>query len=320
MSRTVAAPLTRAPPSSSSSSASPSSSAFEVKPDHERVPFHLDPTAHPSVRGETRPREGPLSPRTTVEVMRRYRKPPEYLDPTASPAHPGAFEVSAGTGSRPNTSTQESGTRRTRPGAPGDPSVRLDRGHESPPHRHRHREHPPEPHRPPGRGLGDGPGPGGRRARPGRPARARACRSSTSPRCRRRATTPTSTPAGGPPSSSRSTPSSSSCPSTTAGYNAALKNAIDYLYAEWDGLPVACVGYGWSGAQYARSALRQTLERIKMVVVEGAELHFEQTLDLDGTVHADDAATDRRPPDVRRPHRGRRRPPLSPSTRSAPAR
>ena len=80
-------------------------------------------------------------------------------------------------------------------------------------------------------------------------------------------------------------------PEYNRGYNAALKNAIDYLYAEWDGLPVACVGYGWSGAQYARSALRQTLERIKMVVVEGAALHFEQTLDLDGTVHADDVAT-----------------------------
>jgi NAD(P)H-dependent FMN reductase len=75
-------------------------------------------------------------------------------------------------------------------------------------------------------------------------------------------------------------------PEYNRGYNAALKNAIDYLYAEWDGMPVACVGYGWSGAQYARSALRQTLERIKMVVVEGASLSFEKTLDLDGTVHA----------------------------------
>lgn len=85
-------------------------------------------------------------------------------------------------------------------------------------------------------------------------------------------------------------------PEYNRGYNAALKNAIDYLYAEWAGMPVACVGYGWSGARYARSALRQTLERIGMVVVEGAALHFEQTLDLDGTVHA--GAPDR--DDVRR--------------------
>ncbi len=79
-------------------------------------------------------------------------------------------------------------------------------------------------------------------------------------------------------------------PEYNRGYNAALKNAIDYLYAEWDGMPVACVGYGWSGAKYARSALRQTLDRIGMVVVEGAALHFEHTLDLDGTVHGDEAS------------------------------
>ena len=79
-------------------------------------------------------------------------------------------------------------------------------------------------------------------------------------------------------------------PEYNRGYSAGLKNAIDYLYAEWAGMPVACVGYGWSGAHYARSALRQTLDRIGMVVVEGAALHFEKTLDLDGTVHA--GATD----------------------------
>ena len=81
-------------------------------------------------------------------------------------------------------------------------------------------------------------------------------------------------------------------PEYNRGYSAGLKNAIDYLYAEWSGKPVACVGYGWSGAQYARAALRQTLDRIGMVVVDGAALHFEKTLDLDGTVHADAAADD----------------------------
>ena len=55
-------------------------------------------------------------------------------------------------------------------------------------------------------------------------------------------------------------------------------------------MPVACVGYGWSGATYAPSALRQTLDRVEMVVVEGAALDFERTLDLDGTVHADEAS------------------------------
>jgi NAD(P)H-dependent FMN reductase len=74
-------------------------------------------------------------------------------------------------------------------------------------------------------------------------------------------------------------------PEYNRGYSAPLKNAIDYLYAEWDGMSVACVGYGWSGAQYARAALGQTLDRVGMVVVEGAALRFEETLDLDGTVH-----------------------------------
>jgi NAD(P)H-dependent FMN reductase len=75
-------------------------------------------------------------------------------------------------------------------------------------------------------------------------------------------------------------------PEYNRGYNAPLKNAIDFLYAEWEGLPVACVGYGWRGAHYARSALRQTLERVRMTVVEAPGLSFERTLTLDGEVLA----------------------------------
>ncbi|WP_406829355.1 NAD(P)H-dependent oxidoreductase [Pedococcus sp. KACC 23699] len=77
-------------------------------------------------------------------------------------------------------------------------------------------------------------------------------------------------------------------PEYNRGYNAALKNAIDYLYAEWEGLPVGCVGYGWHGASYARSALRQTLERVKMTVVEGPGLEFGTTLTQEGQVIADE--------------------------------
>jgi NAD(P)H-dependent FMN reductase len=75
-------------------------------------------------------------------------------------------------------------------------------------------------------------------------------------------------------------------PEYNRGYNAALKNAIDFLYAEWEGLPVACVGYGWRGAHFAKSALRQTLERVKMTVVDAPGLEFEKTLTLDGEVSA----------------------------------
>ena len=79
-------------------------------------------------------------------------------------------------------------------------------------------------------------------------------------------------------------------PEYNRGYNAALKNAIDYLYAEWEGLPVGCVGYGWHGASYAKSALRQTLERVKMTVVDGPGLAFNKTLTLDGVVSPGEAA------------------------------
>jgi NAD(P)H-dependent FMN reductase len=78
-------------------------------------------------------------------------------------------------------------------------------------------------------------------------------------------------------------------PEYNRGYNAALKNAIDFLYAEWEGLPVGCVGYGWHGAEYAKSALRQTLERVKMTVVDGPGLSFRDTLTQEGEVLAGDA-------------------------------
>jgi NAD(P)H-dependent FMN reductase len=75
-------------------------------------------------------------------------------------------------------------------------------------------------------------------------------------------------------------------PEYNRGYSAPLKNAIDFLYAEWEGLPVACVGYGWYGARHAKAALRQTLERVKMTVVEAPGLAFGSTL-VDGEVVAD---------------------------------
>ena len=78
-------------------------------------------------------------------------------------------------------------------------------------------------------------------------------------------------------------------PEYNRGYNAALKNAIDFLYAEWEGLPVACVGYGWHGASDAKSALRQTLERVKMVVVEGPGLSFGRHLTEEGELTVGDS-------------------------------
>ena len=37
-------------------------------------------------------------------------------------------------------------------------------------------------------------------------------------------------------------------PQYNRSFPAPIKNAIDYLFAEWDAKPIALVGYGWSGA------------------------------------------------------------------------
>ncbi len=53
-------------------------------------------------------------------------------------------------------------------------------------------------------------------------------------------------------------------PEYNAGYPAPLKNAIDYLSAEWDNKPATIVSYGWSGGASASAQLKQVLERLKM--------------------------------------------------------
>lgn len=53
-------------------------------------------------------------------------------------------------------------------------------------------------------------------------------------------------------------------PEYNHGYSPALKNAIDYLYAEWREKPVAFVGYGSSGASEAIRQLTEVVEFIGM--------------------------------------------------------
>ncbi|RMI46009.1 NADPH-dependent FMN reductase [Streptomyces triticirhizae] len=55
-------------------------------------------------------------------------------------------------------------------------------------------------------------------------------------------------------------------PMYNGGYGAALKNALDFLYAEWRDKPVALVSYsaGASGGAPAAEALRPVLERLGM--------------------------------------------------------
>lgn len=51
------------------------------------------------------------------------------------------------------------------------------------------------------------------------------------------------------------------CPEYNHGYTAALKNALDYLYSEWNRKPGACISYG--GVRGARS-----VEQLRLVMVE----------------------------------------------------
>ena len=47
-----------------------------------------------------------------------------------------------------------------------------------------------------------------------------------------------------------------------------VKNAIDYLYNEWIGKPVLIVTYGIKGGEISSASLKQTLEGMKLRVVE----------------------------------------------------
>jgi NAD(P)H-dependent FMN reductase len=51
------------------------------------------------------------------------------------------------------------------------------------------------------------------------------------------------------------------------GYPAPLKNAIDHLYKEWTGKPVAIVTYGGHGGGKCAAQLRQVTEGLKMRTV-----------------------------------------------------
>lgn len=56
-------------------------------------------------------------------------------------------------------------------------------------------------------------------------------------------------------------------PQYNSGYPAGLKNAIDYLYAEWAGKPALIVSYGAHGGGMGGAQLRAVTEFVKMRMV-----------------------------------------------------
>lgn len=73
-------------------------------------------------------------------------------------------------------------------------------------------------------------------------------------------------------------------PEYNAGYPAVLKNAIDSLHAEWNGLPIGTVGYGWGAAAGAVRQLGEVLDRVQAVSLPGPGLSFGQDLTPEGEI------------------------------------
>ena len=55
-------------------------------------------------------------------------------------------------------------------------------------------------------------------------------------------------------------------PEYNAGYPASLKNAIDYLYQEWQTKPLMIISYGINGGPSASAQLKQVAQRLKMQI------------------------------------------------------
>lgn len=83
-------------------------------------------------------------------------------------------------------------------------------------------------------------------------------------------------------------------PEYNHGYNAELKNAIDYLFNEWNHKAVGLVSYGAiAGGTRAVQQIKQVVAAVKMVpIVESVVAPFGFNLiGADGTVAAGDAMT-----------------------------
>ncbi len=81
-------------------------------------------------------------------------------------------------------------------------------------------------------------------------------------------------------------------PQYNGSFPAPIKNAIDYLFAEWDGKPIALVGYGWTGADAARADLARVLTHVKAAVVGQTGLVFTQDISPAGDLTMSEAKQD----------------------------
>ncbi len=71
------------------------------------------------------------------------------------------------------------------------------------------------------------------------------------------------------------------CPEYNHGLSAALKNAIDYLYAEWVNKAAGIVSYGAIGGARAAEQLRLVLAQLQLADVQG-QVMLSLMTDFDG--------------------------------------
>lgn len=73
-------------------------------------------------------------------------------------------------------------------------------------------------------------------------------------------------------------------PEYNAGYPAVVKNAIDSLHAEWNGLPIGIIGYGFGAAASSVNQFGEVLDRVQALRLEGPGLKFGEDITPEGQI------------------------------------
>lgn len=81
-------------------------------------------------------------------------------------------------------------------------------------------------------------------------------------------------------------------PQYNGSYPGALKNAIDYLFAEWSELPTLLVGYGWGDASEVLPLLETLMVRLGADVVGTIGLGFREDLSVEGELFVTEEKVD----------------------------